>query len=120
MYSYFTDAELRCQCGCDGVMDEAFMKKVNHIRAEIGQPFVVNSAYRCGEHNNKVSSTGFNGPHTTGRAIDIRADSRLKSLILKSAANQGMTRFGIAKTFIHIDDLNEAAGGFSSHVIWTY
>jgi len=120
MYSYFTDAELACSCGCGGKMDEAFMVKVNYIRAEIGQPFVVNSAFRCGEHNNKVSRTGLNGPHTTGRAIDIRADSRLKSLILKSAAKQGVSRFGIAKSFIHIDDLNEAAGGFSSQVIWTY
>jgi len=96
------------------------MVKVNQMRAAVGEPFIVNSAYRCPEHNNNVSSTGLNGPHTTGRAIDIRAGSRLKSKILMAAIQQGITRFGIAKTFIHIDDLNEAAGGFDSHVIWTY
>ena len=120
MFSYFTEAELACKCGCDGKMDETFMRKVNHLRSVIGEPFIVNSAYRCPEYNRKVSITGLKGPHTTGRAIDIKANARLKSRILQAAIQLGMTRFGIGKSFIHIDDLNEAAGGFDGHVIWTY
>ena len=118
--TYFTEQELACKCGCGKAdMDPAFMAKLNEIRRIVARPFAVTSAYRCPDYNDQVSKTGRNGPHTTGRAIDIRADSRLRYEIMAEARNQGITRFGIARTFIHIDDLTEAAG-FDGRVIWTY
>ena len=118
--TYFTRAELVCKCGCGREeMDAKFMAKVNSIRSTLGRPFIVNSAYRCPEHNHKVSNTGFQGPHTTGRAIDIRADARLKFQIANEAIKLGITRIGFGKSFIHIDDLSESSG-FDGRVIWTY
>ena len=118
--TYFTEQELTCKCGCGASdMDAEFMAKLNEIRRIVAQPFAVTSAYRCPDHNEQVSSTGRDGPHTTGRAIDIRANSRLRYEIMEQARKLGMTRFGIARTFIHLDDLTET-DGFDENVIWTY
>jgi len=120
MYKFFKDAELACKCGCKTQkMDEEFMRKLENIRERVGKPFYVTSAYRCPEYNSKVSTTGKNGPHTTGKAIDIKADSRLKYEIAQHAIKEGITRIGIAKTFIHLDDLSHDSG-FSEKLIWAY
>jgi uncharacterized protein YcbK (DUF882 family) len=118
-FSYETDPMLACShCGVKG-MNEKFMELLVSIRTAVGLPFRINSGYRCAIHNAAVSSTGANGPHTTGRAVDIAADSRLKFLIQREAMKRGVTRFGIARTFIHIDDLSDD-DGFPSKVIWSY
>ena len=119
-YKYFTEDELRCKCGCGKAdMDSWFMDLLEEIREEVGEPFIVTSAYRCPEYNNKVSSTGLGGPHTTGRAIDIKANSSLKYKISIASYKEGITRFGIGKSFIHIDNLKEV-DLFTEEVIWTY
>lgn len=118
-WQYFSTEELQCQCGCGQMkMDPGFMDKLVSLRRALG-PLSLTSAYRCPSHNAKVSSTGLSGPHTTGRAVDIRANSRMKYKILAEARKMGFTRFGVAKGFIHIDDLTEA-DGFDEDVIWTY
>ena len=96
------------------------MGKLDDLRAVCGFPFVVTSGYRCPEHNQSVSSTGASGPHTTGRAVDIRIDnSAMRFELLRRAIEGGFRRMGIAKTFIHIDDLGEAQG-FPEGVFWVY
>jgi uncharacterized protein YcbK (DUF882 family) len=120
-YQYFSAEELKCKCGeCDGgEMNDAFMKKVERMRCKLGFSFVVTSGYRCPAYNASVSSTGLDGPHTTGRAIDIKAGSREKFLIKREAMLQGIIRFGVGKNFIHFDDLMPS-DGFDPNVIWTY
>jgi zinc D-Ala-D-Ala carboxypeptidase len=114
-----TDAKLSCSCCNVMGMDDKFMQALDAIREECGFPFRVNSAYRCPAHNSAVSSTGERGPHTTGRAIDIAAASSSARLaIMEAAQRQGFRRFGIARTFIHIDNLTEA-DGFPPGV-WSY
>lgn len=117
-YDHFPAHELICKCGnCDGgEMDDAFMADLISVREEIDVPFIVNSAYRCPEYNASVSSTGLDGPHTTGKAIDIRAGSRLKFQIMDAFMKRGYSRIGIAKTFIHID----GDGTKPPQVIWQY
>lgn len=120
MYKYFSDEELKCKCGCnESKMDDEFMQKLIRIREDCGFPFSLSSAYRCPEHNNAVSSTGLTGPHTTGHAVDIKANSRQRYKVMEAARKVGFTRFGIAKSFIHIDDLT-VSDGFDEEVIWTY
>lgn len=119
-YPYFGRAELTCRCGCgDFHMDDRFMEQVIAIRETLKFPFRVTSAKRCPTYNSEVSSTGLFGPHTTGRALDISASSRQRFLIMKQAMDLGMSRFGIGKNFIHIDDLKEE-DGFDVNVIWSY
>ena len=117
---FFATNELSCKCGCNEcLMDRTFMGKLDAIREAVNKPFPVTSAYRCPDHNDNVSGTGRGGPHTTGRAIDIKAAGRMKFEIMEAAKSQGMTRFGIGREFIHIDDLSEE-DGFDGDVVWTY
>jgi hypothetical protein len=118
-FSYATDPMLACShCGVQG-MDDQFMQTMDELRKRVGLAFRVNSGYRCPVHNSAVSSTGASGPHTTGRAIDIAADSRLRFLIVKEAMRLGLYRIGIAKTFIHLDNLTDD-DGFPDRLIWSY
>lgn len=123
MWKHFdpaVDTLLVCSCGCKRMeMDSLFMNKLDAIREECGFPFRVTSGYRCPVHNAKVSSTGERGPHTTGRAIDIAAPtSHMRLAIMEAAQRRLFRRFGIAKTFIHIDDLQESDG--FPEGIWSY
>lgn len=119
-FSYEGDKMLACSCCGKQGMDDVFMRKLDVLRGMVGQGFTVTSGYRCPDHNESVSSTGRDGPHTTGRAVDIKANSRLKMLITQAAISQGITRVGVAKSFIHIDDLTEQDDGVSNNVMWTY
>lgn len=118
-FSLQTDPKLACGCCGEMAMQHSFMLKLDSIRRAVGRPFLVTSGYRCPKNNNLVSKTGFTGPHTTGRAIDIACDSRLRYLIVEQALIQGMTRIGVASNFIHLDDLT-LVDGYTDKVIWTY
>ena len=113
------DIKLACShCGAMH-MDDFFMKLLDEIRRDAGFPFHITSGYRCPYYNNEVSSTGLSGPHTTGRAVDVAANnSAMRKKIIKSAFKNGIERIGIAKTFIHIDNLL-ATDGFPEGV-WPY
>ena len=119
-FKYETDKMLACSCGCGTKgMEPAFLMTLDQIRKAIGEPLTVTSGYRCPAHNTSVSSTGATGPHTTGKAMDIKADSRMRFLLIQAALKQGITRIGVAKTFIHLDDLGEL-DGFPSPRVWSY
>ena len=118
-FSYSGDPMLACSCCKAQGMSPAFLDLMDQIRDAVGEPLTVTSGYRCPTHNASVSSTGATGPHTTGRAIDIKADSRLRFLLIQEALKQGITRIGVAKTFIHLDDLDEL-DGFPSPRVWSY
>ncbi len=117
---YFTHEELACRCGCErSDMDQDFMEKLDRIRAEGGAPLHISSGFRCPEYNNLVSSTGIDGPHTTGRAVDIRCSGGKATRLVKAAVKHGIARYGVsqkgahASRFIHLDDVSE-------EWIWSY
>ena len=124
-YQYFTLDELACKgincCHGQASMDENFMDKITIIRHELAFPFVISSAYRCPIHNQEVSTTGPQGPHTTGKAIDILVHHVQAYLLLEAAMLSGMfTGVGINQKgdwenrFIHLDDIP------GENRIWTY
>lgn len=110
-YRHFSENELRCKCGrCQRAdMHPDFMKKLVALRVYLDFPFPLSSAFRCPEHNQRVSSTGAAGPHTTGRAVDITVRGEQAFQILAEAARFGFTGIGVAQKgstrFIHLDDL---------------
>jgi len=109
-WQYFTIEELTCHCGCGKMdMDEGFMRKIVSLRRSLGFPFPVSSGFRCPEHNNNVSGSGLNGPHTTGHAMDIEIAGEEALDIISNATDFHMTGVGIKqhgdKRFIHLDDL---------------
>ncbi len=123
-FSATGDPNLVCKCGECGLgfddMSEAFMLRLDEARHQAGVPFVINSGIRCPEHNQRVSSSGPDGPdgpHTTGKAVDIRAtDSRTRFRILQALIDAGFHRIGIARTFIHVDN----SGQHDPEVVWLY
>jgi uncharacterized protein YcbK (DUF882 family) len=118
---YFKLDEFKCKCCGKSQMDIGTLRKLDNIRHELRKPMLVSSGYRCPHHNDSVSSTGMNGPHTTGQAVDILISGKdAYDLILVAYAN-GMTGIGVSQKgphtsrFIHLDDLET-----NRPTIWSY
>ncbi len=126
-YKYFTTEELHCKCGrCDATeskMNDDFMCLMDILREKVGFPLTVSSAFRCKQYNSHISTTGLNGPHTTGRAIDLLVDRENAYIVLKKALELGFTGAGIKQKgisrFIHLDNLTKI-DGFPRPTIWSY
>lgn len=120
----FSEAEFRCPCGCGRAdMDGGFLARLQGLRHEYGRPLRVTSGFRCPARNRAVSATGPEGPHTTGRAIDIAAAGPEALRLLELALRHAFTGFGLqqkgAGRFVHLDDL-ESAADRPRPTIWTY
>lgn len=92
------------------------MNRLVQLREVCGFPLPISSGYRCPEYNNRVSTTGFDGPHTQGRAVDILANGQRKYKILKHALEFNFLGIGVAKTFLHIDTVE----GWPRPNVWIY
>jgi len=109
----FTRAEFECRCGCGRAdMSTPFMKVLQSFRDDCGFPFTISSGYRCPDHNKAVSSTGHTGPHTTGKACDIRISGERAYELLQKAMAKGFSGVGVNQRgahsgrFIHLDMLS--------------
>ena len=112
--------EFKCKCGCDEVkINSDMLDLIQEARDELG-PLSISSAFRCSSHNSSVSSTGENGPHTTGHALDITVkDSQHRKQLIDWFATK-VTGLGIAKSFIHIDNLTSQEGFDMRPNAWKY
>lgn len=123
MSTYFKPHELECSCCGKNLMQDEFMDRLDALRALLDFPFKLSSAYRCPDHNSTVSKTGRNGPHTTGRAVDILCSHEQAFDIITNARNFGFTGIGVKQKgegrFIHLDDLEHRANRPRPHV-WSY
>lgn len=125
---YFAPREFACNCGCGGGfkdMHAPFMAKLDMLRHEFGAPIILTSAYRCRIHNDRVSSTGLTGPHTTGRAVDIRISGEPAYQLLRLAIQSfRFTGVGVKQTgrhssrFIHLDHCTPSQA--ARPMIWSY
>ena len=97
-------------------MNQEFLKKIDSAREEAGIPFHINSGFRTKKHNELVGGR-VGSSHLIGVACDIGyRGSRERFLILKSLMKVGFNRFGLGKSFIHVDgDIRK-----DENVIWTY
>lgn len=125
---YFKPAEFACKCGCGlgaDRMDIMTVRYLDVLRHELKQPMILSSAYRCPDHNARVSSTGRNGPHTTGKAVDVRISGHAAAELVRIAARAKVPGIGIqqkglhASRFIHLDwcDNNETG---PRPWVWSY
>lgn len=107
--------EMRCKCGCGGlVVDEAFLERLNKARAIAHTPFRINSGYRCPTHNVAVGSKSRN--HVSGRAADIACThGALRLRIILALLEVGFRRIGVGQTYVHVDDMPDMP-----HSIWVY
>src|SRR5262245_38192927 len=122
-WKYFKLEEFACShCG-KNEMQLDFIDKLDRLRGIYGRPLVVNSGYRCPEHNSAVSSTGPTGPTNTGRAVDFGISGvdayELLEVALSMSAFTGVgvnQKGNHAGRFLHIDDLPSP----SRPGVWSY
>ena len=101
---YFKESEFLCKCNkCNMTISNDLKIILDTLRENIRMPLAINSGARCQSYNDMK---GFSptSSHTKGLGVDIRANSDLtKAKIIHYATRLGITRIGIAKTFIHLD-----------------
>jgi uncharacterized protein YcbK (DUF882 family) len=96
-------------------MDIDFMIRLDRARREAGVPFIINSGFRCPEHNEEVGSSTQN--HPLGVAADISCtNSHHRFLMLDALLLAGFKRIGIHEAFIHVDSNHDAP----PEVAWLY
>lgn len=120
---YFKIEEFACKhCG-ENKIDYVLVEELDELRHQCGFPISISSGYRCPDHNEKVSSTGRTGPHTTGRAADLAVSHQQALTILRLALAMKFTGIGVNQKgggrFIHLDNLANAPNQPRPH-IWSY
>jgi hypothetical protein len=107
-------------CHSDGtifVVPE-FLDRIEELRMRCGFALPITSGYRSPAHNAAVSTTGDDGPHTTGKACDIGVDGVKAFTLISIALQMGFTGLGVNQKgtgrFIHVDDAHETP------TIWSY
>lgn len=116
---YFKESEFDCKCGCGGGysdMSSQLLRKLTTARSMSPVPFVLSSAYRCPEHNEREGGSSTSS-HLNGSAVDIAAgNSTARYQILMALIAAGFNRIGVSKTFIHADVDSDKEG----EVCWVY
>lgn len=109
MLKNFSREELECNCGCGAcIEDEVFLNNLQRLREMYCKPMTITSAKRCPEYNDRVSTTGLNGPHTKA-AVDVLCYDGDAFDLLWLAIATGFTGIGIKQTgrwssrYIHLD-----------------
>lgn len=126
-WEFFSDSELSCKCGCGrgaAEMDPRFMAKIVTLRRRIGLPFVVTSAFRCADHNERVSRTkSRTGPHTMGQAMDFLCTGQMAWAIMPLIGAYGFRGVGFqlagGNKYIHLDDC-ASTDTILRPMVWSY
>lgn len=111
---HFTLDEFACKhCGENHISLD-FASRLDSAREFAGVPFIINSGYRCEEHDKNI---GGKGNHPTGMAADILCSSSGDRFrIVQSLLAAGFTRVGIGANFVHVDIVPDKP----SKVMWVY
>lgn len=110
-WPFFKPSELACRGTGKLVIEEEFMDRLHRLRTIYGEPLKASSGYRDPIYNVQVSKTGPDGPHTTGRAVDILIFGPNVYRLVKDAMALGFTGIGIHQRgnqnsrFVHLDDI---------------
>lgn len=120
--------EWACKYSGTLVVDEDFLDLFEELRGQFGRPLVITSGYRSPEHNAVVSDTGDSGPHTTGRAVDVRVYGTPAFELVRLALDLGFTGLGFGqdlklradRRYIHLDTLTAADGFPMRPNLWSY
>jgi zinc D-Ala-D-Ala carboxypeptidase len=111
---YIKEDEFACPCCGENKIDAGFITLLGAARESAGIPFIINSGYRCSEHNPTAGGSPTSS-HMKGLACDIKAtNSRNRHDILQALFRHRFNRIGVYKTFIHVDIDNTKA----QDVVW--
>lgn len=111
MAKHFLLSEFSCKgtdcCGGENLIKEELVDLLDLLHETYGGVMIVSSGYRCPKHNQAVSTTGADGPHTTGLSVDIACSGAAAAKLLELALQMRFTGIGInqkgAGRFVHLD-----------------
>lgn len=121
---HFKWSDWECKCGCgQNLTKPKHALRIDELRERCGFPMWITSGYRCPAYNAKVSTTGEDGPHTTGEATDLGVSRFQAYKVLEHGLALGFTGIGVQQKgkarFIHLDDLHEPEHA-PRPTIWSY
>lgn len=117
---YFKRQEFLCKCCGKEDMDWDFVNTLERLRETLGKRITVTSGWRCLKYNATLPNAARTSLHLKGLAADISVtDSAMRFQVIDYGMALGFNRFGIGKTFIHLDH-GTAETGHPINVIWTY
>lgn len=101
---YFKSREFQCKhCG-ELVLDTELLNKLDELRERLGEPLILNCAYRCQEHNDSIRESAKNSQHVKGKAADVRTNPLRKDDIIELSKSLGFSGIGVNyETFVHVD-----------------
>lgn len=122
-WKHFARSGFACKgtncCNGSNLIDDKLIDVLDTLRDRLGFPMPVSSGYRCPIHNQRVSTTGPNGPHTSGLAADISVDRDKAVALLGAALQMQFTGIGINQKgsgrFVHLDIVPR-----DTRTIWSY
>lgn len=102
-------SEIACKCSNESCRMTMYcsdmIKAYEGFRELVGVPLIINSGYRCPQHNKAVGGTPMSR-HQTGEAIDISLqtlDHLSREDIEFAAVHSGFKFVKFYKTFVHMD-----------------
>lgn len=117
---HFNAREFRCKCGKshDFLISDELVSKLEQLYAALDcGKIIVNSGYRCPEHDKAVGGTS-TGQHTKGTAADVVCYDKSGSVIsaktvcckAQDLGFSGIANITSAYTSVHLDVRTEANG----------
>lgn len=117
-YPDFKKYEFDCKHTGENNMQHEFLEVLQNIRTDYGKPMTITSGFRSVNHPIEKRKTHSHGEHTQGMCADVMCTlSQDRFLLIKLALEHGITRIGVAKTFLH---LGLGGTGLPNNVIWDY
>ena len=131
MTPHFSREELACKCCGEMKFTQLAVDTLEAVRVEFGVPMIISSGYRCAKHNQEVSSTGADGPHTIHEDANITVDVKEFGTdaydLIEIAIAHGFTGIGLRQKgpfgdrFIHLDRLeSDVIAARARPNVWTY
>ena len=100
----FSPREIACKGTGKVLINADALDKLQALRASLGKPLILTSAYRSPEHNRAVGGAK-NSQHMKGIAFDVRMDNQDPDAFEQAARAAGFTGVGyyVKSGFMHID-----------------
>lgn len=101
---HFDKAEFTCKCGCGRTeVSLTLVEVLEAMRKRCGKPLIINSGFRCPQHNANVGGTKYSY-HLLGEAADVQAPEGFSPEELARVAEEaGADGIGVYEWGVHID-----------------
>jgi uncharacterized protein YcbK (DUF882 family) len=89
------------------LMKPWFLSAFQKAEEKLGKSLIINSGIRTPEYQKILTARGYKtakkSPHIEGVAADINIVNQDVNKIIEALQSVGFTRFGVGKTFLHVD-----------------